>query len=172
MGTHKVNTRLSCVPASPAVWEQAKAFARACIEAGMTSIPGSAGLYRYLDNLLDWVDYMYTQSSACNQLTFFTKDPAVDGFVGVFSIRSLTADLLLSGGCNYGHTVRPDLRNRGYGREQLYLGMQMLAMLGQNYMLVGVESTNIASLRAVKAVRGSFLYQGEKHDIYRIPIWS
>lgn len=164
--------RLSCVPASPIIWDEIREFYYSCVSQGVARIHGSEDLSKFIDDMPGWFGWLYTESCRNNSSVMFTVDTTVAGLVGVFCIRDLTPKGVRNGAYHYGHTVRPDLWNRGYGKEQLQLGMSYIAMRGNKEMLLSVKPYNLASIGAIKAVGGTFLYSVNEHDVYSIPIWS
>lgn len=160
---------LTCIPASPGIWNKIRRFGLQCVSQGMVEIPGSSQLHLYLEDKESWYHRLYAVHN--NEVVFFTVSEEFDGYVGVFSIRRSTTYNMLSGACNFSHSVRPDLRCQGFGKCQIYLGMQMMAMLGESYMLIGVSRDNMASISCITGVGGQFLYETSGRLVYKIPMW-
>lgn len=83
----------------------------------------------------------------------------VDGkvFVGQVSVRpELTTDFLITYGGHIGYSIRPSLRQRGYGRQILALALPVARSLGLLRVLVTCNADNHASRRIIERNGGRF----------------
>ena len=79
----------------------------------------------------------------------------VDGeLVGRVSIRHELNDPLRREGGHIGYGVRPGFRRRGYATRMLQLGLQRLAELGLDEVLVTCAHDNVGSLRVIERCGG------------------
>jgi predicted acetyltransferase len=79
-----------------------------------------------------------------------------DLFIGNLSIRHHLNAFLLKVAGHIGYQVRPSMRNRGYGKAILHLGVQKAHDFGIAPVLVTCDETNIASKKVIEYNGGQF----------------
>ena len=81
---------------------------------------------------------------------------ADDRLVGMINIRHVLNDYLENYGGHIGYSIRPADRGRGYGKEQLRLGLQECIKLGINPVLLTCEPWNAASRQVILSLGGVY----------------
>jgi predicted acetyltransferase len=88
--------------------------------------------------------------------TFLCVREADDALVGMINIRHILNETLLQFGGHVGYSIHPAERRKGYGREQLRLGLFECAKLGINPVLLTCAPWNEASRRIILSHGGVF----------------
>ena len=81
-----------------------------------------------------------------------------DEVVGVSCIHErLDEETLRSFGGNISHVIRPSQRRKGYNKINLYLALKECKCRGMKYVVMTVDKENVAGVRSIKAMGGSFM---------------
>ncbi|MGD1889491.1 MAG: GNAT family N-acetyltransferase [Cyclobacteriaceae bacterium] len=86
--------------------------------------------------------------------TFWLVDE--DEFIGELHFRYVLTNYLRNYGGHIGYTIRPSMRNKGYGKQLLALALPKIQELGYSKVLVTCDETNIASKKIIEANGGAF----------------
>jgi predicted acetyltransferase len=90
------------------------------------------------------------------QSTFWTIEAGAPLIVGTLQLRHrLTPQLELEGG-HIGYNIAPSLRNKGYGTQQLALGLEKARDLGLERVLITCDTDNVPSARVIQKNGGVF----------------
>lgn len=139
-----------------------------------TRIPGLDYLEKY-DNVLDWLQFCEAMS---DKLTWYMaireNDGRIVGFV-VFRHKLEYDDDDMEFASNFGYSVRPSERGKGYAKEQLGLALQEAKKLGLDKARIVCRDINIGSNKTILANGGVYVntIHGELSDmnINRYDIW-
>lgn len=135
------------------------AFIKEFRDSGVTDIPGGAGVSKMTGKEFlrkrPWLKY---QDSFC----FFTMNE-IDEIVGCIRLSTtVNEESIKTGAYNIGYSIRPSYRNRGYGTEQLRLGLKWLKSYCPGSIVhLAVKCDNLASNRTAKAAGGTELVTRE-----------
>ena len=86
--------------------------------------------------------------------TFLCVREADGALVGMINIRHVLNGFLRDFGGHVGYSVHPDERGKGYGKEQLRLGLLECRKLGIDPVLLTCEPWNAASRAVIRAGGG------------------
>ncbi|GAC1474814.1 MAG: GNAT family N-acetyltransferase [Ktedonobacteraceae bacterium] len=94
-------------------------------------------------------------------------------FIGNLSVRHELNDFLLRVAGHIGYQVRPSMRDRGYGKRMLRLGLQKARQLGIKRALLTCDETNIASKKVIEFNGGQFenALSGEGSRVKKLRYW-
>lgn len=131
-----------------------------------TRIPGLDYLEKY-DNVLDWLQFCEDMSG---KLTWYMSiresDGRIVGFV-VFRHKLEYDDDDIEFASNFGYSVRPSERGKGYAKEQLRLALQEAKALGLDKARIVCRDINIGSNKTILANGGVYVdtIHGELSDM-------
>lgn len=138
------------VPAS-----EIDAFIKEFRDSGATDIQGGAGSINMTGKEFlskrPWLKYQ-------NNFCFLTMNE-IDEIVGCIRLSTtINEESIKTGAYNVGYSIRPSYRNRGYGTEQLRLGLKWLQSFCPGSIVhLAVKCDNLASNRTAKAAGGTEL---------------
>ncbi|MPM11735.1 hypothetical protein SDC9_58085 [bioreactor metagenome] len=116
-------------------------------------IPGMDYLEKY-DNVLDWLQFCETMSG---KLTWYMvireSDSKIVGFI-VFRHKLEYDDDDIEFASNFGYSVCPSERGKGYAKEQLRLGLQKAKAFGLHKVRIVCRDINIGSNKTILANSG------------------
>ncbi|MBP2620745.1 GNAT family N-acetyltransferase [Streptococcus panodentis] len=130
---------------------------RQCYPNGLRSSAWNAS-----QDFADWLRLLREQETADNlpagwvpsvQFLFFDEE---DRPVGFLALRLLLNEKLFIEGGHIGYSIRPSQRGRGYGQEQLHLGLIEAKKRGLDFVLVTCDEDNEASRRTILANGGVY----------------
>ena len=87
------------------------------------------------------------------------KGEGVEGegiYIGQLNLRHELTQSLYEVGGHIGYEIRPSMRQRGYGKEILRLGLEKARERGIHHVLVTCDETNIGSKKIIEANGGRF----------------
>lgn len=125
-------------------------------------IPGLDYLEKFGDglkyeNILDWLKFCEDMS---DKLTWYMSiresDDKIVGFI-VFRHKLEYDDDDREFASNFGYSVRPSERGKGYGKEQLRLGLQKAKAFGLNQVRIVCRDINIGSNKTILANGGIYV---------------
>ena len=88
---------------------------------------------------------------------FWSLKPGLPLFVGELHIRHWLIPALEKEGGHIGYTIAPSMRGKGFGTQQLALGLEKAhALFGLDRVLVTCDSDNVASARVIQKNGGVF----------------
>ena len=99
--------------------------------------------------------------SAVQFVSFDEKGHAI----GFLHLRLSLNEFLRQFGGHIGYSIRPAVRNKGYAKEQLRLGLQRAKEMSIFDVLLTCHTTNIASQKVILANGG--IYQDTLHETQR-----
>ncbi|HSK68079.1 MAG TPA: GNAT family N-acetyltransferase [Candidatus Limnocylindria bacterium] len=91
--------------------------------------------------------------------------------VGMLNIRHTLNDYLLQYGGHIGYSIRPRERGKGYGKEQLRLGLAECKKLGITRALLTCDERNAASRRVIQSCGGVYEDTRTNPDGKRMERW-
>ena len=158
--------------------KEALKFKQEFIDYGTPIINGSE-LLDQMDSYDEWLKSVSNNTSpdTVNPAwvvtdTYFAFDEN-SRMVGIIDFRHTLNDFLKDFG-HCGYSVRPSERRKGYATEMLSLIIKRASDLGYDKLQLGVERSNIASIKTITKNGGklerSFVHEGEEADIYYIYI--
>lgn len=136
------------------IWEYRQEF----LDNNEVRVNGSCGILHY-DNFDEWLEYALAVETkkfknGVHASTFFSVRRSDNRIIGSIQVRhSLTEELRQSGG-HIGYGIRPSERRKGYGKQQLQLGLKEAKHMGLNRVLITCEDFNKASAQTAIACRG------------------
>lgn len=125
-------------------------------------IPGMDYLEKYGDgleykNVFDWIQFCNDMSG---KLTWYMSirenDRKIVGFI-VFRHKLEYDDDDTEFASNFGYSVRPSERGKGYAKEQLRLGLQKAKAFGLNRVRIVCRDINIGSKKTILANGGIYV---------------
>ena len=141
--------------------EQILAFKRES-EATDPHLNGVGGLDSF-DGVQEWLDYLALKSreETCPpdrvpDSTFLCVRQGDERLVGMINIRHRLNDFLLNYGGHIGYSIRPDERGKGYGKEQLRLGLAACRARGLHRVLLTCDQNNLRSRRTIESAGGVY----------------
>lgn len=129
-------------------------------------IPGMDYLEKY-DNVLDWLQFCDSMS---NKLTWYMaireSDSKIVGFI-IFRHKLEYDDDGIEFASNFGYSVCPSERGKGYAREQLRLGLQKAKAFGLDKVRIVCLDINTGSNKTILANGGVYVdtIHGEKSGL-------
>lgn len=119
-------------------------------------IPGMDYLEKY-DNVLDWLQFCENIS---DKLTWYMSirksDSKIVGFI-VFRHKLEYDDDNIEFASNFGYSVCPSERGKGYAKEQLRLGLQQAKEFGLDKVRIICSDINIGSNKTILANSGVYV---------------
>lgn len=119
-------------------------------------IPGMDYLEKY-ENVLEWLQFCEDMS---DKITWYMaireNDDKIVGFV-VFRHKLEYDDDDIEFASNFGYSVRPSERGKGYAKEQLRIGLQKAKALGLDKVRIVCRDINIGSTKTILANGGVYV---------------
>lgn len=126
-------------------------------------IPGMDYLEKY-ENVLDWLQFCEDMSDKITWYMSVRKsDDTIVGFI-TFRHKLEYDDDDIEFASNFGYSVRPSERGKGYAKEQLKIGLQKAKALGFERVRIVCRDINIGSNKTILANGGVYIdtIHGEK----------
>lgn len=119
-------------------------------------IPGMDYLEKY-DDVLDWIQFCEDMWDKITwYMTIRESDGKIVGFV-VFRHKLEYDDDDIEFASNFGYSVRPSERGKGYAKEQLRLGLQKAKEYGLDKVRIVCRDINIGSNKTILANGGVYV---------------
>lgn len=119
-------------------------------------IPGMDYLEKY-DNVIEWLQFCEDMS---DKITWYMaireSDGKIVGFI-VFRHKLEYDDDDIEFASNFGYSVRPSERGKGYAKEQLRIGLQKAKALGLDKVRIVCRDINIGSNKTILANGGVYV---------------
>lgn len=119
-------------------------------------IPGMDYLEKY-ENVLEWLQFCEDMS---DKITWYMaireSDNKIAGFI-VFRHKLEYDDDDIEFASNFGYSVRPSERGKGYAKEQLRIGLQKAKALGLDQVRIVCRDINIGSNKTILANGGVYV---------------
>ncbi len=137
---------------------QAEAFKQACLDSGMSHIPGAAS---YTESSFDdWLaksqrDELHPQPGRVSATLFVAFDQT-GVMVGVIQLRHELNEFLLHEGGHIGYAVHPDFRGRGLATEMLQQCLVQARAMNIQRLLITCDDDNIASEAVIRKCGGRY----------------
>lgn len=130
---------------------------------------GDGGLDHF-NSVESWIEYakkhdeeFVFSDGTVRATTLFSLDKSRDRLIGMIDIRHELNDYLFKFGGNIGYSIRPSERHKGYGKQQLLLGLDYAkSVIGLKRVLITCVNTNEASRKTILACGGKF--ENELYD--------
>ena len=125
-----------------------------------SSINGSGGLDRYLNNYEKWLEKLekdYTtipNEERVPARTYFLVRESDNRIVGMINIRTALNERLSKFGGHIGYSIRPTERGKGYNKVNLYLGLEVCDEYGIEKVFMDADLDNPASWKTMEALGG------------------
>lgn len=104
-----------------------------------------------------------------NSYQFFTVDRETWEIIGCIRLTTMmTAPAIKQGAFNLGHSIRPSQRRKGYGTQQLRLGLAYLKDLGCTPVMLAVDKANLASREIIFKFNYTVVFNAETYTVYTI----
>ena len=121
----------------------------------------------YVQRLLDWEDATKIPPEWVTTSVYWLVDDEPDKveyennegegvYIGRLNLRHELTKSLYEFGGHIGYEIRPSMRQRGYGKEILRLGLEKARERGLQHVLVTCDETNIGSKKIIEANGGRF----------------
>ncbi len=123
-----------------------------------SSINGSGGLHRYLDNYKGWLEKLENDRMCIPNEervpaeTYYLVREEDNRVIGMINIRLALNERLRACGGHIGYGIRPSERQKGYNKINLYLALLRCQELGIKEVILDCDSTNLASSRTMEAL--------------------
>ena len=119
-------------------------------------IPGMDYLEKF-DNILDWLQFCESMSGKLTwYMAFRESDSKIVGFI-VFRHKLEYDDDDIEFASNFGYSVRPSERGKGYAKAQLRLGLQKALAFGLDKVRIICCDTNIGSNKTILSNGGVYI---------------
>ena len=130
---------------------------------------GDGGLDHF-NSVESWIEYakkhdeeFVFSDGTVRATTLFSLDRSRDRIIGMIDIRHELNDYLFKFGGNIGYSIRPSERHKGYGKQQLLLGLDYAkSVIGLKRVLITCVNINVASRKIILACGGKF--ENELYD--------
>ena len=125
-------------------------------------IPGMDYLEKYgnglrYENVLDWLQFCKEMSDKITwYMSIRENDSKIIGFI-VFRHKLEYDDDDEEFASNFGYSIRPSERGKGYAKEQLRLGLQKAKAFGLNQVRIVCRDINIGSNKTILANGGIYV---------------
>ena len=125
-----------------------------------SSINGTSGLDKYLDDYEGWLEKIDKDKSApvtdetVPKRVYFLVRCEDNKIVGMCAIRLKLNEKYMYYGRNIGYSIRPTERGKGYNKINLYLALKECKKYGIEKALLDVDANNAASWRTMEALGG------------------
>jgi predicted acetyltransferase len=135
------------------------------IERKELNIYGSCGLVRY-NNFNEWLEHTLSiekdilEKDKVNATTYFCINEDDERIVGSIQLRHALTNELRAYGGHIGYSIRPTMRRRGYGTEQLALALEEAKRMGIPKVMVCCDRDNPASAAVILRNGGIFEWEG------------
>ena len=123
--------------------------------------PGFSGLQEYKNNYEKWLEKIdsYTKKETLPEdkvigSVFFSVRKSDNKVVGIINIRHEFNDYLYNYGGHIGYSILPSERRKGYGYEQLKLGLEFCKSIGIKRVLITCLDNNIGSSKTIEKAGG------------------
>lgn len=129
-------------------------------------IPGMDYLEKY-DNVLDWLQFCENMSNKLTwYMAFCESNSKIVGFI-VFRHKLEYDDDDIEFASNFGYSVCPSERGKGYAKEQLRLGLQKAKAFGLDKVRIVCRDINIGSNNTIISNGGVYVdtIHGEKSGL-------
>ena len=137
---------------------------------GDTQVHGTGGL-AYYDDFDEWLNRIRSlrdnpPENSVRTSTFFSRRVTDGKLIGCIKIHhTLTAELESGGHIAYG--IRPSERRKGYGRQQLRLGLEFAKQLGLRQVIIACDQENAASAGTAMSCGGKLIREYIEDGIIR-----
>lgn len=119
-------------------------------------IPGMDYLEKY-ENVLDWLQFCEDMSDKVTwYMTIRKSDGKIVGFI-VFRHKLEYDDDDMEFASNFGYSIRPSERGKGYAKEQLKIGLQKAKAIGLDKVRIVCRDINIGSNKTILANGGVYV---------------
>lgn len=119
-------------------------------------IPGMDYLEKY-ENVFDWLQFCEEMSGKITwYMTIRESDGKIVGFI-VFRHKLEYDDDDIEFASNFGYSVRPSERGKGYAKEQLRIALQKAKALGLDKVRIVCRDINIGSNKTILANGGIYV---------------
>ena len=123
--------------------------------------PGFSDLQEYKNNYEKWLEKIdsYTKKETLPEdkvigSVFFSVRKSDNKVVGIINIRHEFNDYLYNYGGHIGYSILPSERRKGYGYEQLKLGLEFCKSIGIKRVLITCLDNNIGSSKTIEKAGG------------------
>lgn len=155
-----------------------KAYRQSFIDAG-DSLDGAGALRRYEDpyeyiKFCETCENPETVSENWVQTTqFFLVRKDEKKILGMIQVRHYFNEVLEKYGGHIGYSIRPDERQKGYGKEQLAMVLPFCKEIGLDKVLITCGIENIGSEKIIRANGGEYEYTAyqEERDRHLKRFW-
>lgn len=155
------------------------AYRQEYLDFGEIHINGSYGISHY-DSFDEWLEIVLAiekdrmSKYGIHASTFFTMRKSDRKLIGSIQLRHSLTDELEKKGGHIGYGIRPAERQKGYGCQQLLLGLDLARKMGIPKVMISCENDNIASRRTALSCGGVLHceneYKGKIHQIFWIDL--
>lgn len=156
------------------IWEYRQEY----FDFGEKEVNGSCGL-AYFNNFNDWLSLVLSIEkdrlrNNVHTSTFFSIRKEDNKIIGSIKLHhSLTPDLENGGHIAYG--IRPSERNKGYGKQQMLLVLDVARSLKIPKVMITCDKDNIASAKTALSCGGILtsenIYEGVEQQHYWIELY-
>lgn len=125
-----------------------------------SSINGSGGLNRYVDDYEGWLEKLESDYVAIPSeervpaRTYFLIRSNDNKIIGMVNIRLTLNEALKRSGGHIGYSIRPTERGKGYNKINLYLVLKVCQEYGITKVLMDADKDNEASWKTMEALGG------------------
>lgn len=121
----------------------------------------------YVQRLLDWEDATKIPPEWVTTSVYWLVDDELEGakqvpddgegvYIGRLNVRHELTKSRYEFSGHIGYEIRPSMRQHGYGKEILRLGLEKARERGLHHVLVTCDETNIGSKKIIEANGGRF----------------
>ena len=133
------------------------------IDNGETMIPGASALFD-ISNFKEWFKRMklcekeetMPQANYVPAIQYLLKRREDGKILGTLQIRTKLNDHLFNFGGNFGGSIRPSERKKGYSTRMILLGLKLAKKMGFDKILITCEEHNIGSEKSILKAGGIY----------------
>lgn len=155
------------------------AYRQEYFDHGETHINGSCGL-AHCDDFDQWLEHALSiekdrlSIDHIHASTFFSICERDQKIIGSIQLRHALTDGLRQHGGHIGYGIRPTERQKGYGKQQLLLVLDVARQMNLQKVMISCDKDNIASAQTAMRCGGILteenVYEGRKQLIYWISL--
>ena len=142
---------------------------------GEKRINGSCGLHNY-ESFDEWLNIVLSletekQKDKASASTFFMLRESDNKVLGSVQLRHFLTPELEKHGGHIGYSIRPSERQKGYGKQQLLLVLDVVKQMKIPEVMISCNKDNIASSKTIISCGGRLICENLYNNIPQQIFW-